>query len=854
MASVQTHRNGVAPATPPTDEADRLRRARAIFDQAVDEPPDTWSRIVTGASGTDAALRDEVILLLAAASEDRYGLDHARLLVPRSHEGEEKVGSIVARYRLIRLIGRGGMGTVYEGVRSDEAYDQRVAIKLIRPELGTTGMATRFRHERQILAALEHRNIARLLDGGATEQDEPFFVMEYIEGIPITTYCDERCLSIQARLRLFLQACAAVAHAHGKLVVHRDLKPANILVTADGSVKLLDFGVAKLLGSQDGDDTDTSTHQGARHLTPEYASPEQLRDEPASVASDVYSLGVVLYELIAGQRPFQIQTRSLNSALRALKTDPPRPSTVVTVDAAQKRGEPTVGRLRGRLAGELDNITRMALRAEADARYQSADALASDVRLYLDGQPVAAHAGGPLYRVRKFARRNLVGVVAATVAVLALFVGSAVAIRQARRADTARVVAERERTTADRERTTAERTSTFLEGILSAPDGRWYSAGKPDVRVADVLDQAAARADTAFRQQPASEAMVRRTIGRTYGALGRFEEAERQLELALAIDRRIGSPPVPDQAEDIHELGKISYARGDWREAEPRFRSVIALCHGSADTVRVCYSAENSLGATLLSRGMPAAAEPYLHDVLRRATLALGPDAPGLALPTGNIGAALYGAGDFRGAEPWFRKQLAIQDRAIARGVRAAARPLALYNLSRVLILENRLPEAERALDDARMIAAQTGTANIDVPVVMLSWLNTAEIFRERGDLVHAEVAIAHAVPLAANLSDMNPRRAPLETEQGRLLIAQHHSIAAERLLRHALLIWDHTTYGEDPRAAYTESALGMALSAQERREEARSALQHSAAVLTRTYGVTHPWTREAMRDLQSVQ
>ncbi|MGI8509124.1 MAG: protein kinase domain-containing protein [Gemmatimonadaceae bacterium] len=828
--------------------AERWARVCTMFDAAADHPPEEWEQIVTRDADGDETLRRYVLRILAAAGEDRYRLDHPRLLVPRGaeEEGDGNVGSIVSRYRLTRLIGRGGMGTVYEGVRADEAYDQRVAVKLIRPELGTAGMASRFRRERQILAALEHRNIARLLDGGTTEQGEPFFVMEYIEGTPITTYCDEHRLSIHARLRLFLQACAAVAHAHGKLVVHRDLKPANILVTADGSVKLLDFGVAKLLGAQDGDTTDaleTLTQMGARHLTPEYASPEQLRDEPASVASDVFSLGVVLYELLAGKRPFHIQTRSPSAALRALEIDPPRPSTVVTPGSAQRVGEPTVARQRKRLAGELDNITRMALRSEPARRYNSADALAGDIRLYLDGRPVSAQPDGPTYRLRKFARRNLAGVVAATVAVLALIIGATVAQVQANRADGARLI--------------AEHTSSFLQNILSAPDGRWYRAGTPNVRFADVLDQAAARADTAFRQQPASEAMVRRTIGRTYGALGQLNKAERQLRVAMAIDRRIGSPLVPDQAEDAHELGKVMYVRGDLRGAESLFRRAVSLCRGNTDTavdtVRVCIGAPNSLGATLATQGKPEEAEPYMYDALRRATRALGPDALGVDLSTGNIGVALSMAGDFRGAEPWFRKQLAIEDRAIARGLNAAVRPLALYNLSSVLILENRLPEAEAALDEARRYAAQTGTANIDVPVVMLSWVNTAEIFRRREDLVDAEAAMAHAVPLAVNLAEMHPYRVRLETEQGRLLLAQHHATQAERVLRHALLIWSHSTHGDDPRAAYTEAALGMALSAEGRRDEARAALEHSVAILTRKYGINHPWTREAAGALRSL-
>ncbi|MGI8509385.1 MAG: protein kinase domain-containing protein [Gemmatimonadaceae bacterium] len=854
---MQTSRDGLAHATPaaaPAAGADRLHRVRAIFDQAVDEPADTWHRIVSSASREDTSLRDEVMLLLAATSEDRYRLDHPRLFIPHTaddedggeQEGEEKVGSIVARYRLVRLIGRGGMGTVYEGVRADEAYDQRVAVKLIRPQLATAGMASRFRRERQILAALEHRNIARLLDGGATEQGEPFFVMEYVEGTPITTYCDEHRLSIQARLRLFLQACAAVQHAHGKLVVHRDLKPANILVTADGSVKLLDFGVAKLLGAQEGDDIETVTQVGTRHLTPEYASPEQLRDEPASVASDVFSLGVVLYELLAGKRPFQIKARSLSAALRALESDPPRPSAVVTADSAERVGEPTVARLRNRLAGELDNMVRMALRAEPTRRYKSAEAMASDIRRYLDGRPVSAQPDGAVYRVRKFTRRHLAGVVAAAVAVLALIAGATMALVQANRADRARVIAERDKTT-------AERTSSFLQDILSAPDARWYRAGQPDVRVADVLDQAAARADTAFRQQPAAEAMVRRTIGRTYGALARYDDAERQLHVALAIDRRIGSPLVPDHAEDVHELGVIRYLRGDWRGAEPLFRAAVALCHGSADTVRVCYSAVNDLGVTMSSQGMPAAAEPYLYEAVRRSTLALGRDAPGIAVPMANLGKAHYLLGDFRGAEPWYRKALAIQDRAIARGGKASTRPIGLYNLSSVLILEGRLPEAAATLDEARRSAAQTGTAVVELPVVVLTWANTAEILRRNGDLAGADTAMTHAVALAVKLTEMNPNRALVETEQGHLLLAQHRAIDAEHVLRHALLIWAHSVYGDDARAAHTEAALGIALSVQGRQDEARSALQHSVVVLTRTYGITHPWTREAVEAARSL-
>jgi serine/threonine-protein kinase len=412
--------------------ASRWEKVRALFDLAADHLPGEWEAIVARESAGDEPLQREVLRLLAALGADELDLDNARFELGAPEEGAERVGTIVAQYRLVRLVGHGGMGTVYEGVRADGAYEQRVAVKFIRPVLAAGVMAARFRRERQILAALEHRNIARLIDGGATERGEPFFVMEYVDGVPITTYANAQRLSINDRLRLFLQACAAVEHAHGKFVVHRDLKPANILVTADGSVKLLDFGVAKLLGAQDGEELTTVAHQ--RPFTPEYASPEQLRDEPASAASDLYSLGIVLYELLSGRRPYEVPSRSPIAVLRAVETEPPRPSTVATAEAAQNSGETTLPKLRHLLAGELDNVVGKAIRADVDTRYRSVEQLSTDIRRYLDGMPVSAQPDSTAYRVRKFIRRHSAGVAAAVTVALGVAIGVAVLVRQARRA------------------------------------------------------------------------------------------------------------------------------------------------------------------------------------------------------------------------------------------------------------------------------------------------------------------------------------------------------------------------------------------------------------------------------------
>jgi serine/threonine-protein kinase len=431
MAGVSTDVGGVTP-----DEA-RWRRVRDIFDLAADAPVNQWDDIIDREAAGDAAMQAEVRRLLDALRADALHLDEPTLLMGGDDgDVDDRVGTVVSRYRLVRLIGHGGMGSVYEGTRVAGDFDQRVAVKFIRM-LGRGGeLAARFRRERQILATLEHRNIARLLDGGTTEHGDPYFIMEYVEGVPITEYCDASTLTITGRLHLFLQVFAAVEHAHGKLIVHRDLKPANMLVAADGSVKLLDFGVAKLLGAQDGDQLTTVAQ--SRPFTPEYASPEQLRDEPISVASDVYALGVVLYEMLAGRRPYQVTSRSPVAMLRAVEGDVPRPSAVATGDAARRSREGTLQRLRGRLSGELDNVLRKALRTDLNLRYRSVEQFAADVRCYLEGKPVSAQPDRWSYRLRKFVGRHRAGIGVAGVAAAALTGAAFVLLAQAHRAATER--------------------------------------------------------------------------------------------------------------------------------------------------------------------------------------------------------------------------------------------------------------------------------------------------------------------------------------------------------------------------------------------------------------------------------
>src|SRR5204863_9694351 len=296
---------------------------------------------------------------------------------PEVAQEDPLVGRRVGSYRVVREVGRGGMGAVYLAERADSAFHKRVAVKVVKRGMDTDFILRRFRHERQILASFDHPNIARLLDGGTTEEGLPYFVMEYVEGLPIDASCDTQALSIIERLKLFRHVCAAVTYAHRHTVIHRDIKPSNILVTSDGTPKLLDFGIAKILQPGGGPEA-LMTMTGVRPMTPEYASPEQVRGEPVTTASDVYSLGIVLYELLVGRSPYRFTSRSpLDVAREITDTEPPRPSTAVA-GGKDLKFDPTGVRNSKALKGDLDTIVLMALRKEPERRYRSVEQFSED--------------------------------------------------------------------------------------------------------------------------------------------------------------------------------------------------------------------------------------------------------------------------------------------------------------------------------------------------------------------------------------------------------------------------------------------------------------------------------------------
>jgi eukaryotic-like serine/threonine-protein kinase len=461
-------------------DADRWHRIEALFDQAMDLPEAERRRFIAAACGGDGELERELTALIAnapSAATSLRGVVAAEVRRLTSEVASAQIGRRIGAFRLIALLGEGGMGAVYLGERADAQFSQRAAIKILPHALSSPALIARFRDERQILAGLEHPNIVRLLDGGSTDHDLPYLVMEHIEGTTITRYA-ERCeLAIRARVAMVRQVCAALQYAHQNLVVHRDIKPSNILVDADGAPKILDFGIAKLLAPTPGFEREAVTHTGLAMGTPGYLSPEQARGDAVSTATDVYSVGAVLYELVTGRPPHDTSGSALEILRVICDVDPPRPSVVAP--AAVRR----------ELAGDLDNIILKTLRKEPGQRYASMDQLSDDLGRWLDGLPVAARTSTIGYRARKFVRRNRAGVAAATLVAAALLAATVVSLRQARRADDQAAQARTERSNAEAARANAETERANAIEAATRAQNEAERARKAEAQVQAQLDE-----------------------------------------------------------------------------------------------------------------------------------------------------------------------------------------------------------------------------------------------------------------------------------------------------------------------------------------------------------------------------
>ena len=618
----------------------------------------------------------------------------------------------LGNYKILKEIGRGGMGAVYLAQRADEQYEKHVAIKLIKRGMDTESVLRHFRNERQILAGFDHPNIARLFDGGTTESGLPYFVMEYVEGLSIDEYCNKHTLSITERLTLFREVCAAVSYAHRHLVIHRDIKRSNILITAEGVPKLLDFGIAKIL--QQGDGTEPlATVTGLRLMTPEYASPEQVRGQPVTTASDVYSLGLVLYELLTGRSPYRFTSRSPSDIAREIgETEPKKPSTIIersrngqdsgngTANTARasesiirtREGSPE--RLRRRLRGDLDNIVLMALRKEPQRRYQSVEQFSEDIRRHLEALPVRAGKDTLAYRGAKFVRRNRAATVAAALVFLSLLGGIIATTGQAHRARVQEAIARAEKIRAERRFNDVRQLAHSV--LFDYHDAIKDLPGATRVRerlVKDALvylDSLAGEAsgDPALqRELAAAYDRVGDVRGQAYsaslgdraGAMESYLKALRIREALVAANPR-DLQTRRELADDHRRVGwqlidtsEASRGLNHLQKAVTLYVALTAEEPENAELRDELAVAYNQLGLALEDRGdLPGALDQHRRALALREKLVAGNPGDqkyrrGLSVTEENIGRALFLSGDVAGAIDINHKALTLREALVAQ-------------------------------------------------------------------------------------------------------------------------------------------------------------------------------------------
>ena len=608
-------------------------------------------------------------------------------------------GQTLGPYTLLSQIGQGGMGSVWLAERSDGRFERRVAVKFLNVALLGRGGEERFKREGSILGRLAHPNIAELADAGVSLSGQPYLVLEYVEGDPIDQYCDQRMLDVQALIRLFLDVTAAVAHAHANLIVHRDLKPSNVLVRTDGQVKLLDFGIAKLLeGDGEGGAATLLTLEAGRAMTPQYAAPEQLTGEAATTATDVYALGVLLYVLLTGQHPAGSGPHTPADLVKAIvDTEPTRPSDAVTSAKANAevttsnaaRRTATPEKLRRLLRGDLDTIVAKALKKNPQERYASVTALADDLARYLRHEPISARPDIFAYRAAKFVRRNRTAVVLAALALVALIAGLTGTLIQAR-------AARQQRDLAFRERDRASRITDFMTNMFKVSDPSEARGNSITARA--ILDKSSQQIDTSLAKDPEARAHMMYVMGEVYDSLGLVPQGKSLIARAAELQREVLGPEDPETLTSMSLMSVILLEEGHYAEAEQLQRQTLTVRNRvlgpeHPDTVR----SMSRLAAVLTFQGRNEEAVKLERDAVAIDRRVLGPEHPETLLLTNSLVSYLWMGGEpehYPEAEKLQREALAIERRVF--GPEHPDTLNAMFNLATILRREGQYAESEK--------------------------------------------------------------------------------------------------------------------------------------------------------------
>jgi eukaryotic-like serine/threonine-protein kinase len=798
------------------------------------------------------------------------------------------MGDRIGPYRVLRTLGSGGMGEVYLAERADAQFEQQVAIKVVHGGALAVAMHSRLKLERQILAQLDHPNIAHLLDGGALPDGSAYIVMEYIDGVAIDVFCDSNRLDINARLKLFQTVCAAVHYAHQNLIVHRDLKPSNILVTAAGVPKLLDFGIAKLLDDRQASRyTLAVTQADIRIMTPDHASPEQVRGQAITTSSDVYVLGVLLYKLLCGSSPFFISSMRLSEIERAIcEKDPLPPSQMVSGEELREssaiagaRGS-TSKRLKRGLTGDLDTIVLMAMRKEPERRYGSAQQMAGDIQRYLDGKPVIARRDTVSYRTSKFVKRHWLPVSAAAAATFMIIAFSVTTYVQSVRIAAERDRVEQQRELAEHERARAEEVSSFLVNLFKLSDPGENRGNQVTAR--ELLDSSSKRLQSGLQDQPATKAALLSTVGTVYDSLGQYQDAlpllgeslqlqtgthdKTHIDTLLELGRaymgagNLSAAEAPmlqalhlaqsdagaislETGRALWTLGMLRYQQGKNNEAKELYLRSLSTLNSSNAPQTDISPVLNDLATVYISEHQWTFAKQAYEQALEIDRRALGDDHPRVAFRLQNLAIVAQNMGDLLQAEALYTDAIKRQERTY--GNRHPETVIAKGNYGLLLQHEGRLTEAEPLLRDALSTRVSLyGPDNYNVGYARVS---LAMLLHDKGDLGGSENEFRQALAIYDNSLPANHQyRAALLMHFARLLVDRNKSTEALAKSDESIKIWAATSSPSSPQLALAHAVHAYALEHLGKMPAAAGELDAAVPILVKARGADDAVVRRA--------
>ncbi len=875
-------------------EVDR-QRVKQIFAEAIEKSSEQRASFVESACAGDAVLRLRVRRLLEMHDtageflvEQTVGFGAARFVTAPG----ELVGDVIGNYKLVQLIGEGGFGTVYLA-EQQQPVRRQVALKIIKLGMDTRQIIARFDAEKQALAMMDHPNIARVFDAGATDTGRPYFVMEYVQGVPITQFCDEHNLSPRQRLELFATVCAAVQHAHQKGIIHRDIKPSNVLVSMQDAkpvAKVIDFGIAKATESRL---TEQTMFTEDRQLigTPQYMSPEQadIGSRDIDTRADIYSLGVLLYELLAGKPPFEperLRSAAFHEIQRIIREeDPPLPSAKLGVSKLAKA-----------IRGDLDWIVMRAMDKDRTRRYETASGLAEDLRRHLVDEPIVARPPSTLYQLGKFARRNkaLVGGIAAVIVVLSAGVMTSTyfafrAQRERKVAVANRALAEQQRQVAENERQKAEAVTRFLTEDLLASASPEQTRGR-EVSVREMLDAASRQIQDQFANSPATEASVRSTLGQTYMTLGRPDLAIEHVTKALELTRKERGEDNPDTLTALNRLAGVYRATGKLSEAEPIYAQILAKrtkILGPED--RDTLTAMHNLAGIYRELGRFADALPLYQNALEICRRVLTPDDRQRLNAMEGLAGMYKDMGRYADAAPLYVEVLQIHREKLGED-----HPQTMRTTNNLAVVLRQLGRRDESLNlYVSALTAQRKVLGADHPDTLATMTNLGRLYLEMNRLDDAVAVGSEALARSRKvLGDGHPKTLITMDGLAAVLVAKKRFDDAEKLLNEALER-SRSTRGEDDvntamarhslallylktdRAAQAEPFVADALESARRAlpeghfvigqflttqghcllmlnqfEEAESRLLESHEVLTAALGADHEITSDPVKSL----